>query len=260
MITSARNARVAAALRLQRRAFRDEDRSFLVEGAQAVGEALAAGSLTTLYVTDPADGVARAAAERGVEIVHVGDGVMERLTSTVTPQGLVGTSPFIDVGIDQLAAGTRCVALLHEVRDPGNAGTVLRSADAAGADAVVFAGSSVDPYNPKAVRASAGSLFHLPIVRGVATEAAIAMLRSRGLRILAMAADGEASLDDVDLSTPLAFLFGNEAWGLPKEVRALADVGVRVPIDGRAESLNLAAAATVCLFEWARRRRRGDGH
>jgi signal transduction histidine kinase len=132
---------------------------------------------------------------------------------------------------------------------------VLRSADAAGADGVVFSSTSVDVYNSKTVRASAGSLFHVPIVRDVETPDAVAALRRRGARILAMDAAGDTDIWDVDLAEPVAFVFGNEAWGLPQEVRELADAVVRVPIAGRAESINLAAAASVCLFEWARRRR-----
>ena len=257
MISSTRNPRVAAALRLGRRAFRDEDRAFLAEGAQAVGEALAARALTALFCIDPSQPLVERARRDGVEIVHVAPIVMERLSATVTPQGLVGIAGFLDVPLAELPAALDCVALLHEVRDPGNAGTVLRSADAAGAAAVVFTATSVDPYNPKAVRASAGSIFHLPVVRSAATADAVAALRDRGLAVYAMAADGETALDDADLARPVAFLFGNEAAGLPADVRALADAAVRVPIDPRAESLNLAAAATVCLFEWARRRRVG---
>jgi signal transduction histidine kinase len=146
---------------------------------------------------------------------------------------------------------------LSSVRDPGNAGTVLRSADAAGADGVVFSSDSVDVYNPKAVRASAGSLFHLPIVRDVETPDAIAQLREGGRRIFAMDASGDADLFELDLADPAVFAFGNEAWGLPREVSKLADATVRVPIVGRAESLNLAAAASVCLFEWTRQQREG---
>ena len=144
------------------------------------------------------------------------------------------------------------VVILANVRDPGNAGTVLRSADAAGADAVLFAGSSVDPYNSKCVRASAGSLFHLPVVTGLPVADAVAALRRAGLRVLA--ADGRAArtLDDLQddglLREPAAWLFGNEAWGLPEDLLALADEPVAVPIYGRAESLNLAAAAAVCLY------------
>ncbi len=143
------------------------------------------------------------------------------------------------------------------MRDPGNAGTIVRSADAAGAGAVVFARSSVDIYNEKAVRATAGSLFHLPVVREVSVEEAVAALRERGLAVLAADATGSGSLFETDLTEPTAVLFGNEARGLPAGALALADRTVRVPIAGRAESLNLAAATAVVLFEAARQRGSG---
>lgn len=258
MITSVRNPKVATAIRLKKRAFRERDGRFLVEGAQAVGEALeATPGLSALIHADADPTLLERAADAGVELVAVSEAVMHRLTSTVTPQGIVGVAPFVDVDLDALEPSRGCLALLHEVRDPGNAGTVLRSADAVGAAGVVFTASSVDLYNPKAVRASAGSLFHLPIVRGVGTHEGIEAVRERGCRVYAMAADGEFDLYHLDLTQPTAFLFGNEAHGLPRDVRTMADATVRVPIPGRAESLNLAAAATVCLFEWARQRREG---
>jgi TrmH family RNA methyltransferase len=146
--------------------------------------------------------------------------------------------------------------VLANVRDPGNAGTVLRTADAAGAGGVIFAGSSVDPYNSKCVRASAGSLFHLPVVTGPPVADAVRSLRERGLRVLAADGGAGTTLDDLQpaglLSQPTAWLFGNEAWGLPSDVLDLADDAVAVPIYGRAESLNLAAAAAVCLYASAR--------
>ncbi len=256
MLTSLKNPKVAAAVRLKKHAFREEDRRFLVEGAQAVREALAQpDGLGMLFTTDALDPLAIRAGQAGVEVHEVTTDVMAKLTSTVTPQGLVGTAAFLDVGLGELP-DEGCVTLLHEVRDPGNAGTVLRTADAAGAGGVVFSATSVDVYNPKTVRAAAGSHFHLPIVRGVETAEAIAAVRSRGYRVLAMAAEGADDLYRTDLSGPVAFLFGNEAHGLPAEVVAGADGSVRVPQAGKAESLNLAAAATVCLFEWARRRAR----
>ena len=255
MISSAKNPKVAAAARLRKRAFRDEDRRFLVEGAQGVREALDATpiAIDTLFVEDELHELAIRARERGVDIVHAADPVMARLTSTVTPQNIVGVAPYVDVALDAVAA-TGCVAVLHEVRDPGNAGTIVRSADAAGAAAVVFGAASVDVYNPKTVRACAGSVFHLPIVRDMPTADAIAGLRASGHRILAMDAQGSNSLYTTDVSGPVAFVFGNEAHGLPQEVVSSADATVRVPHAGAAESLNLAAAATICLFEHARRR------
>jgi TrmH family RNA methyltransferase len=257
VLTSIRNPKVAAAVRLKKRAFREEDRRFLVEGAQGVGEALEhPGHLLTLFVGDDLDPLAVRARQAGVEVHQVSSDVMTKLTSTVTPQGIVGVSRFVDVAPDTIPTDG-CVAVLHQVRDPGNAGTVLRSADAAGAGAVVFSTSSVDAYNPKTVRSSAGSIFHVPIVRGEATASVVAGVRDRGMRILAMDAHGDEDLYAVDLGSPVVFVFGNEAHGLPQDVLAHADATVRVPHRGKAESLNLAAAATVCLFEWARRRR-GD--
>jgi RNA methyltransferase, TrmH family len=270
VLTSARNPKVTAAARLRKRAFRDEDRRFLVEGAQAVTEALEAGRLETLFTSDDSDPVAVRARAAHVETHHVTGEVVRRLTSTVTPQAVVGVARFLDVGLDAgLDAGLAraadpdggtdaagCVAILHEVRDPGNAGTVLRSADAAGAGAVVFSASSVDLYNAKTVRASAGSVFHLPVVRGAETLEAIEGVRRRGGRILAMDARASTELDHADMSEPVAFVFGNEAHGLPPAIVDAAGASVRVPQSGRAESLNLSAAATVCLFEWRRRRSR----
>jgi TrmH family RNA methyltransferase len=183
--------------------------------------------------------------------------VMAELAQTVTPQGLLAVCGFIDVPLGTLTQpAPALVVLLANVRDPGNAGTVLRTADAAGAQAVVFADASVDPYNGKCVRASAGSLFHLPVVAGARLEEAVVAMRAAGLRIVA--ADGRTGrpLDDPDvqarLSEPTAWMFGNEAWGLPPDLVALADEPVAVPIYGKAESLNLAAAAAVCLYASAR--------
>jgi TrmH family RNA methyltransferase len=258
LITSAKNPKVAQAVRLKKHAFREEDRRFLAEGPQAVREALASDHpLETLFALDDVDPLVVQAGRSGAEVHLVSEDVMGKLTSTVTPQGLVGVVPHVDVGLEALPA-EGCVVVLHEVRDPGNAGTVLRSADAAGAGGVVFTETSVDVYNPKTVRASAGSLFHLPVVRDVTTAAAIDHLRAGGFRILAMAADGDGDIYDEDLWGPVAFVFGNEAHGLPQEVVDRADAVVRVPHAGRAESLNLAAAATVCLFEWSRRRLHGE--
>jgi len=261
--TGAHSRRLSAARRLNKRAFRQRERAFLAEGPQAVAEAFRCGAqVTDLFVTVPArsrhhDLVAEIAAA-GIPVHVVSGEVMDELAQTVTPQGLLGICRFVDVPLAEITARDtpRLVALLANVRDPGNAGTVLRTADAAGTHAVVFADASVDPYNGKCVRASAGSLFHLPVVAGARLEDAVATLRESGLRIVA--ADGRAGrpLDDpgvqARLAGPTAWMFGNEAWGLPPELVALADEPVAVPIYGRAESLNLAAAAAVCLYTSAR--------
>jgi TrmH family RNA methyltransferase len=273
-VTSIRSPRVKAARQLARRSSRQRTRLFLAEGPQAVREALAwQGSpasaapgplVTELFATAEAwsrhDDLVAHAAGLGVPVLAVSGQVMAELAQTVTPQGLLAVCRFIDIPLDGLtAAAPRLVVLLANVRDPGNAGTVLRTADAAGADGVIFSDASVDPYNSKCVRASAGSLFHLPVVAGSPLRQAAAALRGAGLQVLA--ADGGASreLDELEadgaLGRPTAWLFGNEAWGLPADLLALADLAVAVPIYGRAESLNLAAAAAVCLYASARARR-----
>ena len=258
MYASASLSRVRAARRLTKRALRQHERAFLAEGPQAVSEALATGAhVTGLFVTAPAqarhaDLVARAE-DAGVDVLLVSGEVMSELAQTVTPQGLLAVCDFVDVPLDRVtAAGPALVALLANVRDPGNAGTVLRTADAAGADAVIFADASVDIYNGKCVRASAGSLFHLPVVAGVRLPETVAALRAAGLRVLAADGRGSSTLDHprtrAILGEPTVWLFGNEAWGLPDDLLVLADRSVAVPIYGRAESLNLASAAAVCLY------------
>lgn len=264
----AHSPRLKAARRLTKRAFRQRERAFLAEGPQAVAEAFSSGArVSDLFVTVPArsrhSDLVTAMAGAGIGVHTVSGEIMDELAQTVTPQGLLAVCGFIDVPLTELVPKApkvlSLVALLANVRDPGNAGTVLRTADAAGAHAVIFADASVDPYNGKCVRASAGSLFHLPVVAGARLTDAVAAMRDAGLRIVA--ADGRAgrSLDDPDvqarLAEPTAWMFGNEAWGLPPELVALADEPIAVPIYGRAESLNLAAAAAVCLYASARAQR-----
>ncbi|MDQ0814391.1 TrmH family RNA methyltransferase [Streptomyces sp. B3I7] len=274
MLISPRSPRVGAARRLGRRNFRGKERLFLAEGPQAVREAAghrgAGGEATLVELFATPDAVERypdivgAAREAGARVHLAGEEVIADISTTVTPQGLVGVCRFLDTPFAEiLAARPRLVAVLAHVRDPGNAGTVLRCADAAGADAVVLTDASVDLYNPKAVRASVGSLFHLPVAVGVGVERAVGGLRDAGVRILAADGAGDDDLDDEldkgTMGTPTAWVFGNEAWGLPEETRALADAVVRVPIHGRAESLNLATAAAVCLYASARAQRAAGG-
>ncbi|MER6124789.1 RNA methyltransferase [Streptomyces sp. NPDC001795] len=272
-LISPRSPRVSAARRLGRRNFRGKEQLFLAEGPQAVREAAAhrvGGTPTLVELFATPDAVERyadiigAARTVGARIHLAAEEVIADISTTVTPQGLVGICRFLDAPFDEiLNSRPKLVAVLAHVRDPGNAGTVLRCADAAGAEAVVLTDASVDLYNPKAVRASVGSLFHLPVAVGVPVERAVAGLKDAGVRILAADGAGEQDLDDeLDKGTmggPTAWVFGNEAWGLPEETRALADAVVRVPIHGMAESLNLATAAAVCLYASARAQRAVGG-
>ncbi|HEX4790388.1 MAG TPA: RNA methyltransferase [Actinospica sp.] len=262
-----KSTRVIAARRLASRAFRAKQRLFLAEGPQAVREAAAEdGLLSELFATPEAAeryaGILDLARAQGAAVSIATDEVLGSLGDTVAGQGIVGVCRFLDRPLSAvLERPARLLVLLAHVRDPGNAGSVLRAADAAGADAVLVSGESVDVYNAKAVRASVGSLFHLPVVTGLDLPQAVAALRAQGVRVLAADGAGPVDLDDEAdsgaLAAPTCWLFGNEAWGLPEQIRALADETVRVPIHGRAESLNLATAAAVCLYASARAQRRG---
>ena len=282
-MTNPRADRVRDVAKLAGRPARLKRGRFLAEGPQAVREALtlhrertAAGGSAVVHEVFASE----ACLERLPELADLAEGTQLRLASddvlaamadTVNPQGIVAVCSFVDVSLESvLDAGPRLIAVMCQVRDPGNAGTVLRAADAAGADAVILTGSSVDIYNPKAVRSTAGSLFHLPVVLGADVEDLVARCREQGIGVLAADGYGTVNLDqlqdenaarrlgnsdvasDYALEAPTAWLFGNEAQGLSDAELALADHRVAVPVYGAAESLNLGTAATVCLYASAR--------
>ena len=277
-----RSGRVKAARKLTRRAVRAELRLFLAEGAKALTEAMhLPGGVVEVFATEAASeqyaALRKAVDDAGVPWFPVSEEAIASLSGAVTPQGVVAVCRFLDVDLDTVLnppevessppvveeRGTsvskpRPIVICADVRDPGNAGTVIRTADAAGATGVVLAGSSVDPYNDKTVRASVGSLWHLPVA--VADDPADCVRRAQDAGFVVLAADGAGDTDLFEaessglLDQPVAWLFGNEAWGLPDELAALADHRVSIPIFGRAESLNLSTAAAVCLYASARRR------
>lgn len=254
-----------AARRLRRPATRRERALFLVEGPRAVSAGLAVGGIQEIFAgvgaADRDAALLSAAGSAGVPVHVVTDDAVASLSETVTPQGLVGVAELPRHGLEVLARA-QLVAVCVETRDPGNAGTIIRTADAAGADAVVFAGDCVDPFGGKCVRSSAGSVFHLPVVRGVPTEDVLAAARAAGCQCLATAGAAPTGLDDLEaaggLAHPTAWLFGNEAQGLPSAVVTAADTVIRVPVYGQAESLNLSVAAALCLYASARATRTGQ--
>ncbi len=257
LVTTARHPRVRQARRLAKRAFRRSDGKFLVEGPTGVAEALAEpGALLEVFVTPEAAArhvdLLAAVETAGVPVHDVTADVMAELAQTVTPPGVVGVAASRHRDVADVFAGSRLVVLLASVRDPGNAGTILRTADALGADGAVFTDASVDPYNPKCARAAAGSLFHLPFAIDVPIADAVAAARGAGMQILATSTTGSVTLPDAALTRPTAWLLGNEAWGLPDELLGLADETVRIPAPGRAESLNLATAAAICIYASSR--------
>lgn len=268
------------ARKLLRRKGRKAAGEFLVEGRQAVREAIRTPDVTRHVFVRWASAhenldLVEAARAQGIPVYALSEQNLATLSDTVTPQGIIAVARTIDVGLADVL-GTRrkdptqekkgnarrevsLVVICAEIRDPGNAGTVIRCADAFGADAVILSSDSVEVYNPKVVRSSVGSLFHLPIVTGVELAEAISACRAAGMQVLATDGDAGADLTDLGdgLARPTAWVMGNEAWGLPSESLELADTTVAVPIYGRAESLNLATAAAICLYASASAQRAG---
>jgi TrmH family RNA methyltransferase len=243
---------VAAAVKLHRHVGRRRAARFLAEGPNLVEAALRRGVVSEVFATE--DAAVRFAALLGdADVQLVTERAAKALSDTVTPVGLVAVCRMPEVSLEEvLVASPRLIAVAVETSEPGNAGTLIRLADAMGADAVILAGNSVDPYNGKCLRASAGSIFGVDVVEAPDSFELIAALRGAGLTVLATTLDGEVSLDDADLSVPTAWLFGSEAHGLAPEVAALADARVTIPMAGSAESLNVAAAAAICLYQSAR--------
>ncbi len=245
--------------KLTKRSARQETGLYLLEGPQATREVLAyrPDSVVEIFATPTAmerhSDVRDAARAAGFDIIFTTEAVLDAMADTVTPQGIVAVARQTPSSVrDVFADSPKLVVICEEVRDPGNLGTIIRAADAAGADAVVLTGRTVDPYNPKVVRASTGSLFHLPVAVGVDLGSTIDRARSAGLRVIAADVGGEDFLASrALLAEPTAWLFGNEARGLEPEALELADLALRLPIYGSAESLNLATAASVCLYESA---------
>ncbi len=253
VLTNVRAPAVVRARRLLKRGLREADNLFLAEGPQACREAAASGKLTELFLTseslDRYPEIADRAVEFGITPTVCSGAVIEQLSSTVTPQGIVGIAKMWTNELTEVfKPETKLAVALTAVRDPGNAGSVIRVADAAGATGVVFSKDSVDLFNPKVVRSSVGSLFHLPISTGHELAEVIAAAKSKGMQVLAADGSGVNLYQDVELQKPTLWVFGNEAWGIPSDVLEQVDQVVAIPIYGQAESLNLATASAVCLY------------
>ena len=253
VLTNVRAPKVARARRLLKRGLRESDGLFLAEGPQACREAALAGKLTELFLTQEAfdrySDIVAEVEKSGANITVCTGAVIEQFSSTVTPQGMTAVVQMWEQNpADIFQPGTKLAVALTAVRDPGNAGSVIRVADAAGADGVIMSNDSVDLFNPKVVRSSVGSIFHLPIATGQELAETVAEARAAGMQVLAADAGGVSLYGDVNLAKPTLWVFGNEAWGIPQEVLDLVDQVVSIPIYGQAESLNLATASAVCLY------------
>ncbi len=247
---------MTAAVKLHRHIGRRRAARFLAEGPNLVEAALRRGVASEVFATE-------IAAERfgglltDVPVQLVTERAAKVLSDTVTPVGLVAVCSIPEVSLgDVLADEPTLLAVAVGVSEPGNAGTVIRVADAMGADAVVLAGHSVDPYNGKCLRASAGSIFSIPVVSEPDGVGVVTAIRDSGFQVLATTLDGDVSLECAELAIPTAWLFGPEAHGLPVDLVDLATHRVQIPMHGSAESLNIASAASICLYQSARANRR----
>lgn len=260
ILSNVKATRVKRAAALSRKKERVAQGRFVVEGPQAVRELLAHRPelADVVYATTGyeswQDEIDELSYDRGVPLERVTDAVLAAMCETVHPQGVVAVARTWETPLETAFSGAKLVAVMHEVRDPGNAGAVLRAADAAGADAVVFAGESIDPFHPKVVRSTTGSLFHLPVAVAASLDEVIEAAQAAGVTPLAADVRGgdllEARAEGV-LAAPVAWVFGNEARGLTEQDRELIGRAVKLPIYGAAESLNLATAASVLLYETA---------
>jgi|SRR5215211_3499536 len=267
-LPTASQAMLRAARRLLRRKGRQSARRFLIEGPQAVSEALdRPGTVIELIVADDSlhhhQELLDTASKVGARIAVTSAHAVDQLAATVTPQGLVAVCHMVHVSaVDALAGAPQLVVLCDQVRDPGNLGTVIRCADAFGADAVLVSRDSVDVYNAKTVRATTGSLFHVPVAVAVDLTEAVTLARDSGLQVFGADAAAPCKIDDLaksgELNQPTLWVMGNEAWGLPAEHQSLLDRLVALPLYGRAESLNLSTAAAVFLYASATAQRRSS--
>jgi TrmH family RNA methyltransferase len=252
-VLTERSTRVVAAVKLHRQVARRRSRRFLVEGAHLVKAASGRGLVRDLFATETAaQRYQTMLAALDVPLHLVTERAAKALSDTVTPTGLVALCELPHADLDVVLAGApRLVAVAVQIGEPGNAGTLIRTADAMGAAAVILGGHSVDPYNGKCLRASAGSIFALPVVAAPDVGATIAAVQAAGLQVLATTVDGEVALDHAELTRPTAWLFGSESHGLSADFAELADHRVRIPMRGSAQSLNVAAAAAICLYQSA---------
>ena len=292
-ITSVNNARIKDVANLKQKKFRTERGAFFAEGLRAVTEAVRYGDVTDLFFTRSEEGrldeILKTAEEKGARLYQVDDKVMAKLSDTKTPQGVLAVISMPENDLRQLKPEaitkkqSKCrgnvldeygkpqskkaimpekdfdnnapVVILDRIQDPGNLGTIIRSSDAAGALGLILLEGCVDAFSPKVVRASMGSLFHLPVVQEISPEEALTWCYRNGYEPAATALKGAANLYKTDLSKKMAYILGNEANGVSEELQAAAETRLFIPIEGMAESMNVAMAAGIILFEGLRQRK-----
>jgi TrmH family RNA methyltransferase len=264
VITSVNNQRVKDVANLKQKKYRTESGTFFAEGLRAVTEAVQFAAVTDLFFTKTDETglieLLKAAEVKGARLYQVDEKVMDKLSDTKTPQGVLAVIKMPENSLRQLRPGTASdnnapVIILDRVQDPGNMGTIIRTADAVGALGIILLEGCVDAYSPKVVRASMGSLFHLPVVQNARAEEALTWCYRNGYEPASTAMKAAVNLYKADISKKMAFIFGNEAGGVAEELQAASETRLFIPMAGLAESMNVAMAAGIVLFEGLRQRK-----
>jgi TrmH family RNA methyltransferase len=254
-LQSPQNPLIKEAINIKEKRSRYRHEAFLIEGQHLIESALDTGAeLKQVFFTEGFKDKAllRRLAEKGVNMIEVTDRILLKLSDTETPQGILAIASYKPLELDDIEI--KGIAVVCDgIQDPGNLGTIIRTADATGSDAVILLPGTCDAFMPKALRASAGSIFNIPVIYEK-REKISGHLRKKGVKICAMTPDAKESVFDVDLSPPIAFVFGNESRGISPELKKASDIRLKIPITGRAESLNVASSAAVCLYEALRQR------
>ena len=257
-VTGLQNPVVKAAAELKQKKYRTQNGLYLAEGLRTAEEAVAYRAVETLfYVATDDERTMRLledAAAQNIKLVCVSENVMKKIADTETPQGIIAVCKMRPPKLENLLASGKMLLVLDRVGDPGNIGTMLRTADAAGIGGLVLLKGCADIYAPKTVRSSMGSLFHIPVLSGVSEQEFVSAAKKAGYDLLVTCLDGADNLYKADLSGRIAFVMGNEAGGVSESLLEKADKRVYIPMAGRAESLNVAMAAGIVMFEALRRK------
>jgi len=260
-ITSASNSKIKEALEIRNKRGRYKHAAFIIEGPHLIEMALASGHrigevfFTTAF-SSKKDGqkILREIAKKTDEIFEITEQLMNKLAGTESPQGIIAIASYETKSLEEIRfKSVPLIVAVDGVREPGNLGAIIRTSDAAGADAVIILKGTCDVFMQKTIRATAGSIFNVPIIY-TGTDKFIEWLQSNGIMLIATALDSGKSIFGAGLKNPIAFVFGNEAHGVSNEIKKKADLILKIPIYGKAESLNVSASAAVCLYEALRQR------
>lgn len=259
-IISRENTIIKHSRKLKIKKYRQENKQFVVEGIRSVEEAISSGAHVQYCLCsenisgDRIESLQRAAQKKGIKIYMISGDLIDEICDTETPQGIVAIVDRENYSLKQLTSGTDFLVIADRIQDPGNLGTIIRTADAAGADGVVLSEGTVDPYSPKVLRSTMGSVFHIPVVSVPDICDAIDTMKENGFSIYASSLEGSSPYYSREYNGKVAIVIGNEASGVDPKILLKSDRLIKIPMPGQAESLNAAVAGGILMFEVIRKR------